>query len=55
MEDFVTGLTSNVNVAAFWDTIGPVAPLVGVAILIGIGYMVVRKVVGGAGKAKAKL
>lgn len=55
MGDFITALLSSVTINGIWGAIAPAAPLIGVAVLVSIGYMVLRRSVGGIGKGKAKV
>jgi len=55
MGDFITALLTSVNVAALWEAFAPAAPLVGIGILVGFGYMVLKRSVHGVGKGKAKI
>lgn len=55
MTDFITGLLGQVTVANLWDSIAPAAPLVGVGVLVGFGYLVLRRAVKGIGKGKAHI
>lgn len=54
MEAFVTALTTALTPAAFWSMLAQVAPLVTVLVLIAFGYRVIRRLVSGASKGKAK-
>lgn len=55
METFITALLEKVTGTALWAAIAPAAPLIGVAILFAIGYMVLRKSVKGVSRGKAKI
>lgn len=54
MEAFVTELTTSLTPTAFWGMLSDVAPLITVLVLIAFGYRVVRRLVSGASKGKAK-
>ena len=54
MEAFITALTTALTPAAFWGSIAQVAPLVGILVLVSFGYTILRRLVSGASKAKAK-
>lgn len=54
MADFVTALMTALTPAAFWGAIEEAAPLVGVLVLVAFGYRILRRLVSGASKAKAK-
>lgn len=55
MGDFVTALGTDVTAATLWGALTPAAALVGVGIIVGFGYMVLRRTVGGLGRGKAKV
>lgn len=55
MGPFITALLEDITGTALWTAIAPAAPLIGVAILFAIGYMVLRKSVKGVSKGKAKI
>jgi hypothetical protein len=38
MNDFVTGILSQVSLSNMWDTISPAAPLVAVGVFVAFGY-----------------
>lgn len=54
MDAFITALTTALTPAAFWGSITEVAPLIGVLVLVAFGYGILRRLVGGASKGKAK-
>lgn len=54
MESLVTALTTALTPAAFWTQIAAVGGLIGVLVIVAFGYRVLRRVVSGASKAKAK-
>jgi len=54
MDLFVTALTTALTPAAFWSSIAQVGPLIGVLVLVGFGYKILRRLVGGATQGKAK-
>lgn len=54
MEAFVTAMTTALTPSAFWGSIAQVAPLIGVLVLVAFGYGIIRKLVNGASKGKAK-
>lgn len=54
MEAFVTALTTALTPAAFWGAIEDAAPLIVVLVLIAFGYRILRRLVSGASKGKAK-
>lgn len=55
MADFVTALIAAVTPTALWGALAPLAPLIGTLIVFALSVYFVRKMVGGAGKGKAKL
>lgn len=55
MEAFVTALQTNVTATALWSNLAPAAPIVGVGILVGFGYMVLRRSVKGIGRGKGAI
>jgi len=54
MDAFVTALTTALTPTAFWGSISEVAPLIGVLVLVAFGYGIIRKLVSGASRGKAK-
>jgi len=54
MDAFVTALTTALTPTAFWGSIAEVAPLIGVLVLVAFGYGIIRKLVSGASRGKAK-
>ncbi len=55
MTAFVTALTEDVTATALWGAIAPAAAIVTVGILVGFGYTVLRRSIGGIGKGKGKI
>lgn len=55
MNTFITALTTDITGAALWGAIAPAAPLIVVAVLFAIGYMVLRKATKGVAKGKVRL
>jgi len=55
MDAFVTELTTDVTSAAIWAEVAKLAPFVTTLILVSIALYFLRRVVRGAGKAKAKI
>lgn len=55
MGGFVTALTDDVTIAALWGALTPVAAIVGVGILVGFGYTVLKRAIKGIGKGKANI
>ena len=55
MDALVTALGTSLTPTALWGAIAPVAPLVGVGVVVGLGYMVLRKAVKGIGHGKGRI
>jgi len=54
MAGFITALETNLNAAGFWGQITPAAALIGLLVLVAFGIYVMRRVVKGASRAKAR-
>lgn len=54
MGSFIDALVLALTPAAFWDSIAAAAPLVTVLVLVAFGYRILRRLVSGASKGKAK-
>jgi len=54
MEAFVTALSASLTPTAFWGSIEEVAPLIAILVLVAFGYGIIRKLVNGASRGKAK-
>lgn len=52
---FVTALTSGITAEAFWSNIAPFGAFIATMVVFAFGYRVVRKVISGAGRGKAKI
>ena len=57
MSGFITALTGNdgISSSTFWTEISAAAPLIVIMIGVAFGYYVLRKVIKGASKAKARI
>lgn len=55
MGPFVTALTTDVTATSLWGAIAPAAPVVGVGILVGFGYLVLRRSIKGIGRGKGSI
>lgn len=55
MSDAVTAITTAVTPAALFGALTAVAPIVIVGLTVGFSLTVLRRVVGGLGKGKAKI
>ena len=54
MDTFITSLTTAVTPTLLWAQLAPAALFIGAMVIFSFGYHVIRKVVSGAGKGKAK-
>ena len=54
MDTFITALTSGITPAALWGALASAAALIIVAVVFSFGYHVIRRVISGIGKGKAK-
>lgn len=55
MEALVTALSTSVTATGLWGAIAPIAPIVGVGVLVGFGYLVLRRAVKGIGRGKGAI
>ena len=57
MSGFITALTgtNGISSATFWDEITAAAPLIIILIGVSFGYHVLKKVIKGASRAKARI
>lgn len=55
MGDFITALLGQVTASNLWGALAPAAPLVGLGVLVGFGYFVLRRAVKGIGHGKARI
>lgn len=55
MDDFITTLTSVLTPDALWNALVGAAALIGTMVLFAFGYRVVRRLVQGVSKGKAKM
>lgn len=55
MQQFVTDLTESITSTALWNTLTPVAGIVGIMILFALGVHFLRKAIKGAQNGKAKI
>lgn len=55
MVDFITALSTQLTAANFWAAITPAAALIGTLVLVAFGYFVLRRIIRGASRAKAKI
>lgn len=54
MDAVVTSLTTSLSSSNLWGVIGSAVPLIAIAVLFALGYRIVRKVLSGMSKGKAR-
>lgn len=54
-EAFISALTSGITAANFWGNIAPFGAFIATLVVFAFGYRVVRKVISGASRGKAKI
>ena len=52
MEAVITSLTSTLSAANLWGIIGNIVPLLGISILFGLGFYLVKRILNKTKKAK---
>lgn len=52
MEAVITSLTSTLSVANLWGIVGTVVPFLGISILFGLGFYLVKRILNKVKKAK---
>lgn len=55
MQAFITALTTAVTSNTLWATVTDAAPMITVAVLFSFGYRVLRHVIAGVSKGKARI
>lgn len=55
MENAITSLSTTVSADALWGVFNTAVPYIGVVVLVGFGFYLVRRMVKGIQKAKAKI
>lgn len=55
MAQFITNLQTNLTSAALWGEIAQAAAFIGLMVVFAFGYRVVRRLVNGTSKGKAKI
>lgn len=55
MSSVVTALTSALNTDAMFTNLGALIPVVGGVLIFSFTYRIIRRIVGGAGKGKARV
>lgn len=53
METVVTSLTSTLSADNLWGVFGTAVPIIGVTVLVALGFYLIRKAIKKASKAKA--
>lgn len=53
MEAVITSLTSTISADALWGVFAQVVPLIGITVLVALGFFLVKKAIKKASKAKA--
>lgn len=54
MEDFITALVAGITPTALWGALAEAVPFIVVVVLVAFGYRIVRRLVSGVSKGKAK-
>lgn len=54
-QTFITALTTGVTAEQFWSNVAPFGAFIATMVVFAFGYRVVRKVISGAGKGRAKI
>lgn len=55
MENAITTLSTTVNEAALWGVFNKAIPFIGVVVLVGFGFYLVRRMIKGVSRGKAKI
>lgn len=53
MKAVITSLTQTLSAEALWGVFGEVVPILGITVLVALGFYLVRKAIKKASKAKA--
>lgn len=53
MEAVITKLTTTLSADSLWGVFGEVVPIIGITVLVALGFYLVRKAIKKASKAKA--
>lgn len=53
MAEVITKLTTTLSADALWGVFGEVVPIIGITVLVALGFYLVRKAIKKASKAKA--
>lgn len=54
MEAFITALVAGITPAALWGSLATAVPFIVVVVLVAFGYRIVRRLISGVSKGKAK-
>lgn len=55
MENTVTALATTVNAASLWGVFEDAIPFISVIVLVGFGFYLVRRMIKGVAKGKARI
>ena len=55
MTDFITALETNLTSANLWNELSGVAAFLGLMVVFAFGYRIVRRLINGVSKGKAKI
>lgn len=55
MENTITALSTTVNAASLWGVFNDAIPFISVVVLAGFGFYLVRRMIKGLSKGKAKI
>lgn len=55
MANVVSTLATTVNAASLWGVFGDAIPFISVVVLVGFGFYLVRRMIKGLSKGKAKI
>lgn len=55
MENTVTALATTVNATSLWGVFEDAIPFVSVVVLVGLGFYLIRRMIKGVSKGKAKI
>ena len=52
MENVVTSLTTELSAANLWGVVGSIVPILGISILFGLGFYLIKRILNKTKKAK---
>lgn len=55
MENVITATTTALSSDKLWGVIGNIVPILAIAVLVGLGFYLFRKITKGMAKGKAKI